>query len=515
MEWDHRRFLAPMNVKSDKGKWAVTLLRCAIGWHFLYEGLSKVLAGDWTAKGYLEGAAGPLAGAYRVMASSGPVMAVVDAANMYGLTLIGLALFVGIAVRAASASGIVLLALYYLAYPPFGGVSYAPTEGALYLVNRNIIEALGLIVLLFAGEQGYGLHGLAGLFARKEADAVATAPSNTRRKALKHLATLPALGLMGCGAAREYRHGGVDAFSGATQKIVVPTIKDLAGELPKGKIGKFEISRLVMGGNLIGGWAHSRDLIYVPALSMAYNTEQKIFETLMLAEKAGINTINIGFPSNPVLKKYKQVTGSKMIVISQVAPNMEKDDYFAEIHAAMESGADILQIQGNWIDVLARDDKFDVIVKMMEKIRSEGYIAGMGAHSVEGLVLCEEKGIIPDYYMKTLHHDRYWSAHPVENRTSFEVMGGCSPDHNKYHDNMFCAFPEKDVAFIERTKLPVMAFKVLAAGAIDPRDGFNWALQNGADFLCVGMFDFQVVHDVNTTIDVLANLKDRKREWYG
>jgi len=68
---------------------------------------------------------------------------------------------------------------------------------------------------------------------------------------------------------------------------------------------------------------------------------------------------------------------------------------------------------------------------------------------------------------------------------------------------------------VERTKIPVMAFKVLAAGAIEPRDGFNWALQHGADFLCVGMFDFQVVHNVNTMIDVHANLKGRKREWYG
>ncbi len=151
----------------------------------------------------------------------------------------------------------------------------------------------------------------------------------------------------------------------------------------------------------------------------------------------------------------------------------------------------------------------------MDKIRSQGYVAGLGAHSVEGLIRCEEMGIIPDYYMKTLHHDRYWSAHPVENRTSYEVMGGASLDHNKYHDNMFCAFPEKDVAFVERAKIPVMGFKILAAGAIEPRDGFSWALRNGADFICVGMFDFQVIHNVNTAIDVLANLKDRKREWYG
>lgn len=449
------------------------------------------------------------------MASSEAVMVVVDAANMYGLTLIGLALFVGVAIRAAAVSGIVLLALYYLAYPPFGGASYTATEGSLFLVNKNVIEALGLALLLFAGEKGYGLYGLKGIFKKKSTENAEPGLMTGRREALKHLATLPVLGIMGYGASKELRQGGVDGFSGATMKLKVPTISDLAGELPKGRIGTFEISRLVMGGNMIGGWAHSRDLIYVPALSMAYNTEQKIFETLMLAEKAGINAINIGWPSNPVLEKYKKVTGSKITVISQVAPDMEKNDYFREINAAIDAGADILQIQGNWTDVLSRDNQLDVIVQMMDKIRSQGYVAGLGAHSVESLIHCEEQGIIPDYYMKTLHHDRYWSAHPVENRTSYEVMGGASLDHNKYHDNMFCAFPEKDVAFVERAKIPVMGFKILAAGAIEPRDGFNWALQNGADFICVGMFDFQVVNNVNTAIDVLANLKDRKREWYG
>lgn len=496
-------------------KVAVTFLRCAIGWHFLYEGVSKWAVAGWTAKGFLANARGPLSGLYHWLASTDAVLAVVDRLNMYGLILIGLALFAGVAVRFAAVSGIALLALYYLAYPPFGGAYAGGTEGALYLVNRNVVEALALAVLLFIGERGYGLHGLAGIIRRRRAAGSGEAAGESRREALKHLAALPVLGVMGYGASRELQDTGVDGFSGATIKLEVPSIGSLAGTLPKGKIGNFEISRLVMGGNLIGGWAHSRDLIYVPALSLAYNTEKKIFETLMLAEQAGINTINIGWPSNPVLQKYKKTTGSKITVISQVAPDMEKNDYFREINAAMDCGADILQIQGNWVDVLSRDNQLDVIAKMMDKIRGQGYVAGLGAHSVEGLIRCEEQGLVPDYYMKTLHHDRYWSAHPVENRTSYEVMGGNSPDHNKYHDNMFCAFPEKDVAFVERAKIPVMAFKILAAGAIEPRDGFNWALQNGADFICVGMFDFQVVNNVNTALDVLANLKNRKREWYG
>ena len=53
------------------------------------------------------------------------------------------------------------------------------------------------------------------------------------------------------------------------------------------------MSRLLIGGNLIGGWAHSRDLMYASKLFTSYNTEAKIFETLELAQECGVNTIQI------------------------------------------------------------------------------------------------------------------------------------------------------------------------------------------------------------------------------
>jgi hypothetical protein len=116
--------------------------------------------------------------------------------------------------------------------------------------------------------------------------------------------------------------------------------------------------------------------------------------------------------------------------------------------------------------------------------------------------------------MKTMHHDQYWSAHPRENRFPFEVDGKEYLDHNRFHNNMFCLFPERTVDFVRNSTVPVMGFKVLAAGAIEPKDGFKWAYSNGADFICVGMFDFQVVSNVNTAIEVLGKLT-RERKWYG
>jgi len=494
----------------------LTVLRISIGWHFLYEGLSKVLAGNWTSSGYLSNTTGFLSGFYHWLASIPAILKATDILNMYGLLLIGLALFIGLFIRFASLSGTLLLILYYFAYPPFGNPLMSSPEGHLFIVDKIFIEAIALLFILFSKEKGYGIDSMIELFVRSKTKESDSRPngSSSRREALKNLVTLPVLGFMGWGAIRNLNTYGADVMSGATIKLKQSDLSELKGTLQKGKIGKHEISRLVIGGNLIGGWSHSRDLIYVSSLFKAYNTERKIYETLMLAENAGINTINIGFPTNPVIAKYKKITGSKIKVISQVGPNMEKNDYYDFINQAIDFGVDIIQIQGNWCDWMVRDKKIDVIGKMMDKIRSQQYTAGLAAHSIESLIACEENGIIPDYYMKTMHHDQYWSAHPREFRFPFEVDGKEYLDHNRFHNNMFCLFPERTVDFVNRVKVPVMGYKVLAAGALEPKDGFKWAFDNGADFICVGMFDFQIVEDVNIAMDIINNVS-RTRPWYG
>lgn len=507
-------------INIDFPKLFVTALRMAIGWHFLYEGMSKLIIQNWSSYSYLANSTGPLSGFYHWIASSQDILKIVDILNIYGLILIGLALFIGLFSQIAALAGTLLLTLYYFAYPPFGDSLFNAGEGHLFIVDKIFIEGIALLFIVFVRERGFGIDIFIELMkkakGKSQAQKAEEVPySDSRREALKNIASIPILGILGWFSFQNNKKYSVDVMSGATIQLNQTALGELKGVLPKGKIGKFEISRLILGGNLIGGWAHSRDLIYVPSLFKAYNTEKKIYETLILAEKAGVNTINIGFPTNALISKYKRMTGSKITVISQVAPNMEKGDYYEQINQAMDYGADILQVQGNWGDWLVRDQKTDVIAKMLEKIRSNGYTAGLASHTIDSLIVCEEKGIIPDYYMKTMHHDKYWSAHPLENRVPFEVDGTKYLDHNKFHDNMFCLFPERTAEFVNHSKVPVMGFKVLAAGAIEPKDGFKWAFENGADFICVGMFDFQIVNDVNICINTLSTLENRKREMYG
>jgi len=54
---------------------------------------------------------------------------------------------------------------------------------------------------------------------------------------------------------------------------------------------------------------------------------------------------------------------------------------------------------------------------------------------------------------------------------------------------------------------------VLAAGAIHPSEGFKYAFDNGADFICVGMFDFQVRENAIIARDAIAGAATRPRPW--
>jgi len=145
-----------MNGEDGKlSRWAmasIVLLRVLIGWHFLYEGIAKLEKPAWSAAGYLLQSRGVLSGLFRWMAANENVLAVVNPLNMWGLTLIGLGLIAGCFTRLASASGILLILLFYLCNPPFVGFFYSiPMEGNYLIVNKNLVELCALAVVFTTG----------------------------------------------------------------------------------------------------------------------------------------------------------------------------------------------------------------------------------------------------------------------------------------------------------------------------------------------------------------------------
>ncbi len=268
-------------------------------------------------------------------------------------------------------------------------------------------------------------------------------------------------------------------------------------DFPRGKIGKLAISRLICGGNLISGFAHSRDLIYVSSLLKNYFTDEKVFQTLARCESAGLNTAILRLDENTLrlLKAYWTERGGKLQWIAQCKI---QENNFADISQAAAAGAVAAYVHGGVGDTLTAEGRVDLLGKAVEFTRRQGLVAGLAGHSLEVIKACEKAGVNADFYMKTFNSQKYWSAGPRPRL-----------------DSVWEETPRETAAFMQEVRKPWIAYKVLGAGAIHPREGFRYAYENGADFLCVGMFDFQVGEDAQIARSAFLEARNRDRSWCG
>ena len=309
------------------------------------------------------------------------------------------------------------------------------------------------------------------------------------------------------------RDGAAPAGQSAGEK---PKTDIPPGSLPCGKIRNVSLSRLLMGGNLIGGWAHSRDLAYASKLFTSYNTEAKIFETLDIAQACGINTIQLDPACWESVTKYNRLRSTKIQTMVCIGFSEDKARMAETVKRQVDLGATLIYSHGGVTDShMMNGGKIEVIGQMVDMIKAQGVPAGVGGHSLNMPMACEKNKVDPDFYVKTFHMDRYWSATPPDRRKEYDWMRGNASDHDANNDGMWCNSPEETAAFMETVEKPWVAFKVMAAGAIHPRMGFSFAYRHGADFVIAGMFDFQVETDVKIAIEAIPKFHDRKRPWRG
>ncbi len=84
-------------------------------------------------------------------------------------------------------------------------------------------------------------------------------------------------------AALSFEESVLMAQFGRRPRVTVP---DIPGPMPTGEMGGVRISRLIAGHNIVGGTAHSRNLIYVSQLIRAYFTDDKILDTYRQYQEA-------------------------------------------------------------------------------------------------------------------------------------------------------------------------------------------------------------------------------------
>lgn len=254
--------------------------------------------------------------------------------------------------------------------------------------------------------------------------------------------------------------------------------------LPRGKFGKYEVSRLIIGGDPVSGIAHAGELVYQQDFMLQYFTTEKILETLALAEQNGINTLLMR-ADDRIIKHYNlhnKERGGKLQWIATSAP--EQGDPVENAKRARDNGAIAMYLHGGVADRLVKAGKVDEIGQIVEGFKKTGIMGGIGAHLIETSRACVTAGLDPDFFMMTINRVNYW-----------------------------CSEAAEVSIFMRSIKKPWIAFKVLGAGRVKAQEGFHLAFQSGGDFIAVGMFDWQVRQNAAMVKEMLAKGMERERDW--
>jgi hypothetical protein len=249
--------------------------------------------------------------------------------------------------------------------------------------------------------------------------------------------------------------------------------------LPAIRLGKYEVSRLVLGSNPLAGASHFNGIL--DQLMREWMTPEKVMEILHRCEQAGYRAWQLHTDAKLLdcLKQYK-AEGGKMHAFSL----SDFKDPKGSIADLAKAGVIGVVHHGERTDVNLREGKMDDIKEFITAVHDAGLLAGVSMHNPACLDLIEGKGWPVDFYMTCVYRR---SRLPEETRAEFNEATVGEPYFEKD--------PERMCKMVRQAKKPCFAFKILAAGrnikspqAID--GAFKFVYQNikPTDGVIIGMF---------------------------
>ena len=445
------------------------LLRIVVGWHFLYEGVWKLMqGGTWSCLSYLDGAQGPLAGLFKWMASQPALVATGDCAVMGGLVLIGISLITGVLARLASVFAILLMAMFYAAQPPEPfATAMSGADGRFFLFERNAIEAMALL-------------------------AIALIPSwrGWRRSLVPGAVVLAVFG----GLVWNHRRTGgfkkAEAVTSATVKVHEFTaLASLKAKMSESvKIGGVEVSRLALGGDLMAGHAHARDLIWPDEFMRRYHRGGSLERMIRYAVKCGVTAIFAEKDFMPDVNAAAAGIGGKLAYFVNCADG-------TDVAAAKAGGAAGVYARPESVDALAKKGDADAIKALFAALRASGLPVGIGAESVDSVKFCVDQGVIPDFWVLAFHSLDYPAA-----------------DLGPGFNNMWCLDPEATAAYMKTRPEPWVSIRGLAGGGLTPIQACRFAYSHGVSAVALDLLDFRVVDAVNDAMLALGKIKPEPKK---
>ena len=251
--------------------------------------------------------------------------------------------------------------------------------------------------------------------------------------------------------------------------------------LPTIRLGKHQVSRLIVGGNPFSGNSHlCRE---IDREMRDYYTVERIKATLGQCEEAGINTWQSRGDNfiTRVLNEYR-LDGGTIQWVAQTAS--ERRDTLANIHQIASYEPIAIYHHGSRTDHHYRHGTFGEVEEAIDEIKSMGIFAGLGTHVPEVVEYAEGRGLDPDFYMFSLYNltDRGEGYDPEDRVKATEM--------------------------IRKIRKPFLAFKAMAAGRNEPREALEFAIRNikPTDAVVVGMYTKHQPRQVFENVEIVSAL---------
>lgn len=262
--------------------------------------------------------------------------------------------------------------------------------------------------------------------------------------------------------------------------------------LDRVQICDLEMSRLIIGGNPFSGFSHqSRER---DEEMMNYYTTARIKETLNRAYDAGINTAVMRSDRHihRLLREYYN-EGGQIQWIAQVGGPMKLE---RAVNSAVAAGAVAIYMHGGLLDRYYVADRAKRVRELVDHIHSHDLPAGFAGHSPQAHLWAHESGAELDFQTVAFYN--------------------CGTLHDGKGDKFDAGDPPKAVEAIRKIPRPVLGYKIMAAGRVDPREAFEFAFDNmkDTDAVVVGMYlgdNENMIEDNVAMVSEILNEQTRRR----
>lgn len=239
--------------------------------------------------------------------------------------------------------------------------------------------------------------------------------------------------------------------------------------LERVQICDLEVSRLIIGGNPFSGYSHQsaeRD-----EEMMDYYTTRRLKETLNRAYEAGINTTVMRSDTHihRLLREYYN-EGGQIQWIAQVGRDSEALSLEQAVDRAVGAGAEAVYMHGAILDQFYSEGREERVRELVDHIHSHDLPAGFAGHAPQA---------------------HLW-AHESEAGLDFQTVCfyNCGSLHDGEGDKFRSDDPPKAIEAVRQIPRPVLGYKIMGAGRVDPQEAFEFAFENikDTDAVVVGMY---------------------------